>query len=218
MTISPEPAPQPWTAADAAHVDARRYPPATLRNRDAIAQVLGDVLPSAGVVLEVASGSGEHVVHFASVFPALVWQPSDPDPAALASIGAWTTEAGVGNVRPPLLLDAATSDWPLTRADAALCINMVHISRWAATDGLFDGCAAMLPSAAPLILYGPYRERGVDTAPSNEAFDRSLKERNPEWGLRDVSEIDGVAAAAGFGRIRRVAMPANNLMLVYRKA
>jgi hypothetical protein len=238
MSMSPDPAPQPWTAADAAHVDARRYAPATLRNRDAIAQVLRDVLPSAGVVLEVASGSGEHVVHFASIFPALVWQPSDPDPAALASIGAWTTEAGVGNVRPPLLLDAATSDWPLTRADATLCINMVpdscddaksvgyaaclcinmvHISPWAATVGLFRGCAEVLQPGAPLILYGPYFRAAVETAPSNLAFDIDLRSRDPEWGLRHLEEVDHEAMARGFEPTRLVEMPANNIIRVYRK-
>ncbi|EKU76586.1 MULTISPECIES: DUF938 domain-containing protein [Sphingobium] len=209
-------APAPWTPQGDGP-DPRRHAPATLRNRDAIATVLRDELPDAGLVLEVASGSGEHVVHFAVTFPALDWQPSDPDPAALASIAALRGDANLSNLRAPLLLDAASVDWPIDAADALLCINMVHISPWAATLGLLACGARLLAPGAPLILYGPYVEDDVPTAPSNLAFDRSLKDRNPQWGLRTLTDVDRAAACVGLARSRRVAMPANNLMLVYRR-
>ena len=207
---------QPWTTGDGGR-GARRHAPATERNRDAIAAVLADWLPVRGTVLEVASGSGEHAVHFAAAFPMLTWQPSDPDPAALASIAAWSCDAALPNLLPPLMLDAGASEWPSSHADAVLCINMVHISPWTATVGLFRGCAKVLSAGAPLILYGPYIEDDVETAPSNLAFDRSLKERNPEWGLRNLDEVKAAAAGAGFEFAERRAMPANNLMLLFRR-
>lgn len=228
----------PWIASEAPRDNDKRHAPATLRNRDAIAQVLRTCLPAGGRVLEIASGSGEHIVHFAEVFPALEWQPSDPDPAALLSIAAWTAEAGPPNILDPVRLDARSDDWPVEKAAAilcinmksnscegaksvsyaaCLCINMVHISEWAATVGLFKGCSKVLQPGAPLILYGPYLEDDVETAPSNLVFDCSLKDRNPEWGLRNVADVDSVAAKHGFKRIRRVGMPANNLTLIYRK-
>lgn len=208
----------PWVPGEAGVEADKRHAPATLRNRDAIVDVLRRVLPERGVVLEIASGSGEHAVHFARTFPALDWQPSDPDPAALASIAAWSGEAGLANVRPPARIDAAGGGWPVTRADAILCINMVHIAPWAATVGLFRDAAGVLGPDAPLILYGPYVEAGVETAPSNLAFDGSLKERDPAWGLREVADVDAVAAGYGFARMGRVEMPANNLMLIYGRA
>ena len=207
---------QPWMAEDGGE-GAKRHAPATMRNRDAIAAVLADWLPPAGTVLEVASGSGEHAVHFAAAFPGLFWQPSDPDPAALTSIAAWRAEAGLANIAPPFLLDAAAPLWPVDTADALLCINMVHISPWAATLGLFAGAARILPPGAPLILYGPYVESEVATAPSNLAFDRSLKERNPDWGLRDLDAVRAAAAEAGLAFAERRAMPANNLMLLFHR-
>ena len=197
---------------------AKRHAPATARNRDAIVAVLDDWLPPGGTVLEVASGSGEHVVHFAAAFPQLDWQPSDPDPAGLASIAAWSAEAGRANIAPPLALDAAAPDWPLHRADAILCINMVHISPWAATLGLFAGAARILSAGAALILYGPYLDPEVPTAESNLAFDASLRARDPAWGLRDLDAVKGAAAAAGLDFAERRAMPANNLMLLFRRA
>lgn len=205
----------PWTLGDGGN-DAKRHAPATLRNRDAIVAVLADWLPPAGTVLEVASGSGEHIVHFAAAFPHLDWQPSDPDPDALTSIAAWSAEAGLANLAPPLMLDAASPDWPPARADALLCINMVHISPWSATPGLFAGAARLLPAGAPLILYGPYVEADVPTAESNLAFDASLRARNPEWGLRDTADVKAAATTAGFALTERRAMPANNLMLLFR--
>lgn len=215
--MTPPKAPEPWAPGDGSGA-AKRHAPATLHNRDAIAAVLADWLPGAGTVLEVASGSGEHAVHFAAAFPHLRWQPSDPDPAALASIAAWRAEARRTNIAPPLRIDAAAPDWPLDRADACLAINMVHISPWAATLGLFAGAARLLPTGAPLVLYGPYVEKDVETAPSNLAFDRSLRDRNSEWGLRDTGAVTAAAADVGLIFAGRRAMPANNLMLLFRRA
>lgn len=206
----------PWTAADGG-AEAKRHAPATLRNREAIVAVLADWLPPAGRVLEVASGSGEHVVHFAAAFPHLRWQPSDPDPDALTSIAAWRSEAGLTNIAPPLCLDAAANDWPIGDADALLCINMVHISPWEATLGLFAGGARLLAAGAPLILYGAYIEPDVPTAPSNLTFDANLRARNPVWGLRNLDDVKAAAADAGFAFAERRAMPANNLMLLFRR-
>lgn len=209
---------EPWTPGGAkAAPDARRHAPATLRNRDAILAVLAEELPADGTVLEVASGSGEHAVHFATALPALRWQPSDPDADALASIDAWVAATGVANVAPALRVDAAASDWPLKEADAVFCANMVHIAPWEAAVGLFAGAGRLLPPGAALILYGPFIEDGVPTAESNLAFDVSLKSRDPRWGLRTAAALDALADAAGLTRTRRVAMPANNLMLVWRK-
>ena len=192
-----------------------RHAPAAARNRDPILAVLRDILPVSGLVLEIASGTGEHVRHFAEALPELDWQPSDADPDALASIAAWSE--GLPNVHRPLALDAAAPGWPVARADAVLCINMVHISPWSATEGLFAGAARMLSPGAPLYLYGPYRRAGTPTAPSNEAFDASLKARNPEWGLRQLDDMIALADRAGLRFDRLVEMPANNLSLVFRR-
>jgi SAM-dependent methyltransferase len=191
-----------------------RHAPATARNRGPIAASLAEVLPTSGVVLEVASGTGEHCAWFAARFPGLEWQPSDPDAEARESIAAWC--ADLPNVRVPLPLNAAAKEWPIVRADAVLCSNMVHISPWEATLGLLAGAARRLAPGAPLILYGPYRRRDVRTAETNEAFDVSLKQRNPAWGLRHVEDV--AAAARGFALERLVEMPANNLVLVFRRA
>ena len=193
----------------------RRHAPATARNREPIAAVLADELPGRGLVLEVASGSGEHCAFFAERFRALQWQPSDPDADALASIADWCAE--LPNVLPPLTLDAAEEAWPIGAADAILCINMVHINPWEATLGLMAGAGRLLAPGALLFLYGPYRQRGVPTAESNEAFDMSLKTRNPAWGLRHVEDVSAAAAACGLVLDRLVAMPANNLSLVFRR-
>ena len=195
----------------------KRHAPAAGRNREPIAAVLTEELPPSGLVLEVASGTGEHAVHFARTFPHLRWQPSDPDPAARDSIETWREDEGLANVLPPLDLNAADTAWPLAQAAAVLCINMAHISPISATEGLVAGAAGLLELGAPLILYGPWLEADVETAPSNLAFDADLKARCPEWGVRQVEWLDRIAAGAGFRRTRRVAMPANNLILVYRK-
>jgi hypothetical protein len=197
--------------------DDRQYAPATLRNRDFIQDVLRDVLPTAGLILEVASGSGEHVVHFARSFPTLVFQPSDSEPDALLSIAAWVNAAEVTNVRAPVALDASHSVWPIASADGIICINMVHISPWDATVGLIEGAAAILPSTAPFYLYGPYKRAGFATAPSNQAFDRSLRDRNPAWGLRDLEAVAAIARSAGFSAPVVTEMPANNLSVVFRR-
>ncbi len=196
---------------------AKRYAPATERNRDHIASVLQDILPASGTVLEIASGTGEHVVHFAAVFPHLDWQPSDHDAAGLASIEAWRDEANLANLRAPILIDAA-GPWPVLRVDAVLCINMVHISPWEATQGLFSSATEALTAGAPIYLYGSYKRRGVTTADSNLAFDQSLKSRNPQWGLRDLEDVTAAAHDAGFLLDHVIEMPANNLSVVYRKA
>jgi len=205
----------PWMPEDGGS-DDKRHAPATLRNREVIAAVLADWLPAAGTVLEVASGSGEHVVHFAAAFPALHWQPSDPDPAGLVSIAAWSADAGLANIAAPLALDAAAVDWPIDHADAILCINMVHISPWSATLGLLAGAARLLAPGAPLILYGPYIEPDVPTAEGNLAFDASLRARDPMWGLRYLDAVKAAAAASGLTFTERRAVPANNLMLLFR--
>ncbi|MDK2761726.1 MAG: class I SAM-dependent methyltransferase [Sphingopyxis sp.] len=207
---------EPWMPGDGEPV-AKRHAPATLRNRDAIVDVLSDWLPATGRVLEVASGSGEHAVHFAGAFPNLAWQPSDPDPAGLMSIAAYRTEAGLANLAAPVALDAASDVWPVERADAMLCINMVHISPWEATVGLFAGAARLLPPGAPLILYGAYIEAGFAAAESNLAFDVNLRARDPAWGLRDLDMVKAAAQQAGLLFDERRAMPANNLMLLFRR-
>ncbi len=195
----------------------KRHAPATERNRDAIADVLREVLPNTGLLLEVAAGTGEHAAYLAPLFPGLLWQPSDPEPDALTSIEAWQADSDAANLLPPIFLDAAALTWPVERADAILCVNMVHISPWSATEGLMRGAARLLPPGGPLVLYGPYRRAGVETAPSNEAFDASLKARDPAWGLRDLEAVQAEAAAQGLGFERLYEMPANNLTLVFRK-
>ena len=195
----------------------KRHAPATGRNREPIAAVLREVLPANGLVLEVASGTGEHSAFFAALFPGLRWQPSDPDPEAVASIRAWRDEAGSANLLEPVRLDAAAEPWPIAAADAILCVNMVHISPWAATQGLMRGAGRLLPEGGPLVLYGPYRRAGVPTAPSNEAFDESLKSRNPEWGLREIEAVAAEAAKYGFRLDRLFEMPANNLTILFRR-
>jgi hypothetical protein len=194
----------------------KKSAPAAVRNRDPIREVLARQLPAAGTVLTIAEGSGEHSVHFARAFPALTWQPSDLDPDALASIAAWREEEALENLASPIELDVTWDRWPIDRADAITCINMIHISPWEATLGLFAGAARTLPSGGLLYLYGPYRFGGQFTAPSNEAFDASLRSRDPRWGVRDVKDLE--AAATGFALREIVAMPANNHSLVFRKA
>jgi hypothetical protein len=178
--------------------DDRRYAPATVRNRDLILEILRDVLPMTGVILEIASGSGEQVVHCARNLPSLVFQPSDPDPDARLSVAAWVKATGVLNVRAPIALGALHSVWPIASADGIICINMIHISPWEATVGLIKGAAAILPPASPFYLHGPFKREGFAMVPSNQAFDRSLRDRNPIWGLPDLE-----AFAMARGRTRQ---------------
>ena len=196
--------------------DARRSAPAALRNRDPIADVLGKWLPQSGLVLEIASGTGEHAVHFATRFPQLDWQPSDVHADALSSIRAWREGAALPNLREPVLLDAAAEHWPIEHADAVLSINMVHISPWSSALGLIGGAARALSDGGPLILYGPWLKGDVETAASNLDFDRDLRRRDPQWGLRQVEDFAAAAAQRGFELIESRAMPANNMMLLFR--
>lgn len=196
--------------------------PSAQRNRDPILDVLRHCLPDTGLVLEVASGSGEHVVHFARHLPQLDWQPSDRDPDQLASINAYVTESRLGNLRPPLVVDTLRNDWHaklgIDRVAGIICINMVHISDWSAVIGLLDGAAALLRQGAPLYLYGPYLRRDRATAPSNEDFDASLRQRNSAWGLRDLEAMEAAARSCGFGAAGITEMPTNNLSLVFRRS
>lgn len=194
----------------------KKHAPATLRNRDAIADVLARELPERGTVLEVASGSGEHAVFFAEHFPNLIWLPSDADPAAVASIASYRADYSGSNLREPVLLDAALGAG-LPDVSAMLCINMVHISPWPATTGLFEGAAHALREGEPLIFYGPYFERGVPPAPSNLNFNTSLRAQDERWGIRNIDDMDALASRHGFERTARHEMPANNLTLVYRR-
>ncbi|MBW4331478.1 DUF938 domain-containing protein [Stakelama sp. CBK3Z-3] len=205
----------PWIVSEDGGA-VRKHAPATLRNREPIADVLPGVLPGTGRVLEVASGSGEHCSFFAQRFETCEWQPSDPDPQALASIKSWCAERN--NALPPVALDAADTVWPVARADAIVCINMTHIAPWQATLGLMAGAGRLLTSEAPLYLYGPFVRDGVTTAESNRAFDASLRARDSRWGLRRVEDISAAAGANALHLERVIEMPANNLSLVYRRA
>jgi hypothetical protein len=197
--------------------DARRFAPSTQRNREPILAVLRRVLPATGLVLEVASGSGEHAIFFAEALPGIVWQPSEPDADNRASIAAWTSQSGLPNVRPPLALDVTDETWPLPRADALVNINMVHIAPWAACEGLMRGAGRLLAPGAPLYLYGPFHRGGQPTAPSNEAFDRGLRAKNPAWGVRHLEAVAEEAERQGLALDEIVEMPSNNFSLVFRK-
>ena len=205
--------PQPFVFE--AGVEVKRYAPATERNRDVIAETLVNVLPAEGVVLEIASGTGEHAVHFAQLFPGITWQPSDPDPIAIASINAWRGDCAVPNVRSAMLLDAS-ADWPIAHADAIVCINMAHISPWAATVGLLRNAARLLPQSASLFIYGPFRQRDVPLAEGNATFDAALRQQNPEWGLRYVEDIAKEARDFDLMLDQIIPMPSNNLSLIFR--
>jgi hypothetical protein len=196
-----------------------RASPATARNREPILEVLRPRLPAAGLVLEIAAGAGEHAVFNAAALPHLQWRPTDPDPESLASIAAWRDHSGLTNLLPPLRLDAADPDrWPVERADTVVNINMIHISPWSATEGLMAGAARLLPSGGLLFLYGPYIEADVPTAASNLAFDQNLRSRNPLWGIRHLDDVVRLGAEHGLMLTERVAMPANNLSLIFRRS
>ncbi len=196
----------------------RRHAPAAARNRGPILDVLRPSLPSDGLVLEVASGTGEHVVHFAAALPHLVFQPSDPDETARASIDDWAANSGLANIRPAMALDAEAGAWPVARANAVLCSNMIHIAPWSAAVGLVAGAARVLSEDGVLFLYGPYRRGGRHTAPSNEAFDRDLRRRDADWGVRDIEAVAALAASRGFAAPEIVEMPANNLSVMFRRS
>lgn len=198
--------------------DAREISPSAERNKQPILEVLTRVLPPQGLVLEIGSGTGQHVAHFAKALPALSFQPSEMDVARHASIQAWVASEHLQNVRPPLAIDLLAQPWPLASADAVLCINVIHISPWDATLALMAGAGAILPAGGVLVTYGPYLRDGAHTAPSNEAFDASLRARDPRWGVRDIDAVARVAAQAGLALEEIVPMPANNFTLVWRKA
>ncbi|MCC2095328.1 MAG: DUF938 domain-containing protein [Hyphomicrobiales bacterium] len=197
--------------------DARRFAPPAQRNRDPIADILRTILPQRGLVLTIAEGTGEHAVHFARIFPHLTFQPTDPDPGALASIAAWTAHEGLENILPPLALDASLDEWPVEKADAIMCINMIHISPWAATEGLMRGAARVLTKGGTLYLYGPYRRDGKQTSQSNEKFEGWLKSLSPDYGVRDLAEVTACAARNGFGAPEIIDMPANNFSVVFQR-
>ena len=196
---------------------SKKSAPAVQRNRDPIYDVLKRVLPPQGDVLEIAAGSGEHAAYFAPKFPGLTWQPTDPNPDQVASIDAWGAETASVNLLPALTLDVLNQPWPVTRADAVICINMIHISPWACTLALLDGAAKVLPGGGALYLYGPYRVDGQHTAPSNVDFDGWLKAQNPEWGVRELGDVTMEAEARGFALDETVDMPANNFSVIFEK-
>lgn len=190
--------------------------PAPERNKGPILEVLQRVLPARGTVLEIASGTGQHIVHFAQALPAITWLPSDPEPDHRASIVARTVAAGLTNIAPPLALDVRQRPWPV-QADAIVCINMLHIATWEAGQALLSGAGRLLPANGVLYLYGPYRREGRDTAPSNADFDADLRRRNPEWGVRNLEDVQQYAAGAGLALQEVVPMPANNFSVVFRR-
>jgi SAM-dependent methyltransferase len=192
--------------------------PAAERNKQPILDAIRARLPAAGVVLEIASGTGQHIVHFAREMPALVWQPTDADDDLRAAAAERIRAAALGNLRAPLRLDVLAANWPLKDADAVVCINMIHIAPWSATEALMAGAARALPRGAPLFLYGPYKRGERHTAPSNEAFDQSLRARNPEWGVRDLEDVERCAERHGLALVEVTSMPANNLTLVFERA
>lgn len=200
---------------------AKRYAPATLRNREPVRDVLRDVLPRHGQVLEIGSGSGEHAVFFAASFREIIWQPSDTDSECLASIAAWMAEAALPNLLPPVRLDVEDRSWTAVADqvfDAVLSINMIHIAPWEACRGLMAGAACVLKRGGVLYLYGPFMMGGRHTAPSNAAFDHSLKTMDPRFGVRDVAAVAAEAALNGLTLEKQVPMPANNFSLIFRLA
>ena len=198
--------------------DGRLASPSAQRNREAIAEVLAEVLPHSGLVLEVGSGTGEHAVHFARVMPHLIWQPSERDNDCLRSISAWEAVEAQANVRQPLYLDVTDAQWPVMAADAVICINMIHIAPWSVAQALLRGASRILPSGGLLCLYGPYRVAGKHTSASNRAFDTHLRAINSEWGVRDLDAVSNEARAFNVELERIFQMPANNLIAILRKS
>ncbi|MGI9260124.1 MAG: DUF938 domain-containing protein [Gammaproteobacteria bacterium] len=188
------------------------------RNKNPILRVLERYLPQQGRILEIASGTGQHVAHFAAAHASLIWQPSDANDELFESIAAHVKDADVANVLPAVLLDVTQDQWPVSSADAIVCINMIHISPWETTPGLFAGAGRLLSGGKPILLYGPYRREGRHTAESNEAFDASLKARNPAWGVRELEAVIDTARTEGFDLEEIVEMPANNFCLVFTRA
>ena len=194
--------------------DRRWYTGSAERNKDPILNLLKRVLPHTGLILEIGSGTGQHVAYFAKALPELTWQPSDPDDELRQSIRSWTKLENLDNVRAPINLEVCSLPWPLTRADAVLCVNMIHVVPWAATGALFSGAKCVLDRGGCLVLYGPYRRFGRHTAASDEVFDARLRATDPSWGLRDLEKVIEIADQAGFRLAELVEMPANNLGVV----
>lgn len=208
-----------------APLDAQQHSPATLRNREPILAVLQAVLPPTGTVLEISSGTGEHAIFFAPRLQPRHWLPSDPNPIARASIAAWREELPTDNLHPPIFLDVRDRVWAVEQPEmdlsepirAIVNINMIHISPWTACLGLMAGAARILPQGGVLYLYGPFKQNGEHTAPSNAQFDHSLQLQNPEWGVRDLEKVIAVAQAQNLALIKTVAMPSNNLSVVFQR-
>jgi SAM-dependent methyltransferase len=192
--------------------------PAAERNKQPIVEVIAPRLPAGGTVLEIASGTGQHIVHFARAMPALTWQPTEPDADLLAAVTRRVGAAALANLRAPLRLDVLEPEWSVRSADAIVCINMIHIAPWAATEALMSGAARILARGSRLFLYGPYRREGRHTAPSNENFDRSLRARDPAWGVRDLEDVTRCARRCGFECADVVSMPANNFTVVFARS
>ncbi|MFM0731626.1 DUF938 domain-containing protein [Paraburkholderia sediminicola] len=205
------------------HPALRQRSPSAERNREPILAVLREVLPATGRVLEIASGTGQHAICFAGAMPGLDWQPSDLDANARASIAGWIAHEGLANVRAPLAIDVHQAQWgvqtldTLDKLDAVVCINMIHISPWSATQALFAGASRRLVDGGVLYLYGPYKRDGAQTSPSNDAFDQQLRSRDPAWGVRDMEAVVALGASVGLVCDEPIAMPANNFSLVFRK-
>lgn len=197
------------------NTDLRRYAPATERNRQPILDVLRRILPATGRALEMGSGTGEHAVFFASELPGWTWMPSEGDAAMLSSIQAWINHTRVGNVEPPRCIDVQAAEWGVPKVDAIVCCNVIHYSPWATTPALLDGAARLLRPGGVLYLYGPYRRNGAHTAPSNEAFEQWLKQRDPEFGVRDLEAVQAEAAQRGLISGPVIEMPANNLSVIF---
>jgi SAM-dependent methyltransferase len=202
---------------DYARAMAKRYAPAAERNKEPILKALRRALPRQGTVLEIASGTGQHAAFFAVHLPELIWQPTDRSPEALRSIEAWVDERGLPNLLKPITLDVCAASWPIEFADAVLCINMIHVAPWGTTEALFAGASRLLRAGTPLVTYGPYRVHGLHTAPSNQAFDESLRARDPRWGVRDIDELIELGDRTGFALEERIDMPANNMTIVWTR-
>jgi cyclopropane fatty-acyl-phospholipid synthase-like methyltransferase len=197
-------------------ISARRFSPSTARNREPILNVLDGALPENGRVLEIASGSGEHAVYIARAMPKITWQPSDPEDDARASIDAWIAHEELANIAPPLAIDVRAPDWNVEGPfDAIVAINMIHYSPWEATPALFEGASRLLGKGGIVFLYGPYKRDGRHTAPSNEAFEAWLKERDPSFGVRDLYEVERAAQYSGLSLRQVIEMPANNFSLIF---
>jgi SAM-dependent methyltransferase len=197
--------------------DGRWHTPSADRSKGPILAVLRRVLPATGLVLEIGSGTGQHLAHFAPALPELTWQPSDPDAEFRKSVAQWIALERLDNVRPPVALEVRARPWPVARADAIVCINMIHVAPWEATAALAAGASAMLPDGGVLFLYGPFRRFGAHTAPSNAAFDAQLRAQDPAWGVRDLEAVIELARAPGLELAEVVPMPANNFSVILRK-